>query len=700
MATSGNIDRALTSWLTMRINWVVNSQDVATNKSNVTVKVQLITGNGSISSSASKAIKVSINGTTYNSTTTIGIAKNTTKTLYTKTVDVSHNSDGTKELALNCTLTFDATISGDWWADRYLGGTASLNTIARASTFTRSGTATMGSAQTIKITKKNSSFTHTLKYTWSGSTTTIVTKTTATSYSWTPPVSMAASIPNNPSGTCKLICETYNGSTLVGSDDLSFTLSVPASVVPTISAFTHSEAVTNIKNNFGIYVDTKSKITYAVTAAGAQGSTIKSYSVSIAGQKFSTATGTTKEINVGLTETSDSVGGKNYTATATVTDSRGRTATKEITITVYKYTPPTLTGFTVKRSTSAGVASDEGTALLVSYAAKIASVNNKNSGAIKIERKKTTDSTYTSARSISSFTGTYTENVVLSDITFATDTMYHVKITVSDLAGTTITSVYEVSTAKPMLDFKANKKGVGIGKVATEDDLLDVGYNAKFRGNVSGKALGLGALPTMAENDNANDYTDAGCWCVPTNAQATAMYDAGLNIPSKNAGRFIVVNGTGWDDPATAYKYRLQFYFPYLSSLPAFVRHIRKTDASSWIHGTWKNISGAVEIPFTPVSGVTVTRCTVSFNNDIVTMCFSGKYNAAIATTVSSQKIGSIATGFPTKSVVTCGLQGSGVAACWVTNAGVINIRPVGTNYTANTVIEFNLTWNVEAAWQ
>ena len=529
MATSGNIDRALTSWLTMRINWVVNSQGVATNKSNVTVKVQLITGNGSISSSASKAIKVSINGTEYNSTTTIGIAKNTTKTLYTKTLDIAHNSDGTKELALNCTLTFDATISGDWWGDRYLGGTASLNAIARASTFTRSGTATMGSAQTIKITKKNSSFTHTLKYTWGGSTTTIVTKTTATSYTWTPPVSMAASIPNNPSGTCKLICETYNGSTLVGSDDLSFTLSVPASVVPTISAFTHSEAVTNIKNNFGIYVDTKSKITYAVTAAGAQGSTIKSYSVSIAGQKFSTATGTTKEINVGLTETSDSVGGKEYKATATVTDSRGRTATKEITITVYKYIPPTITGFTVKRSTSAGVANDEGTALLTSYAAKIASVNSKNSGSVTIAYKKTTDSSYTTARSLS-FTGTKTENVVLSNITFETDTMYHVKITVSDLVGTTITSVYEVPTAKPMLDLKANKKGVGIGKVATDDDLLDIGFKTRFYGGI--KPIVIASGTNMDALTTPNRYAGA--------YPANTTYYSNCNLPAYTGKYFTV----------------------------------------------------------------------------------------------------------------------------------------------------------------
>lgn len=487
MATSGNIDNSLASWLTMRINWVVNSQSVANNSSNVTVKVQLITGNGSISSSASKAIKVSINGTTYDSTTTIGIAKNTTKTLYTKTVDVSHNSDGTKSLALNCTLTFDATISGSWWSDKYSSGTATLNAIARASTFTRSGTATMGSAQTIKITRKNSSFTHTLKYTWGGSTTTIVSKTAETSYSWTPPVSMATKIPNASSGTCVLTCETYNGSTLVGTEAISFTLSVPASVVPKITDFAHSEAVAGIMEKFGDYVDTKSKIQYAVFAEGAQGSTIKSYSVSIAGQSFSTATGTTKEINVGLTEFGDDVGSLQVRATVTVTDSRGRSATYSETFKVLRYMPPTLTGVSVKRCNSSGTPDDEGTYLLVSYSAKIASVGALNSGTLSVDYKKTSVSTYSSHTS-KTFKSTLSENLLLNKATFATDTTYHVKITVADYLST-ISSVYEVSTAKPMLDFKANKKGVGVGAVASLDNVFDIGFQTRFYGGILQRVL-------------------------------------------------------------------------------------------------------------------------------------------------------------------------------------------------------------------
>lgn len=529
MATSGNIDRSLASWLTMRINWVVNSQSVANNTSNVTVKVQLITGNGSISSSASKAIEVSINGTTYSSTTTIGIAKNTTKTLYTKTLDIPHNSDGTKSLALNCTLTFDVTISDAWWGDRYLGGTASLNTIARASTFTRTGTAEIGSPQTIKITKKNSSFTHTLKYTWDGTTTTIVTKTADSSYSWTPPASMAAKIPNSTSGTCVLTCETYNGTTLIGSDTLSFTLSVPSSVVPTISAFTHSEAVSGLASKFANYVDTKSKIKFTVTAAGTQGATIKSYNVSIAGQAFTSATGTTKEINLGVKTES----GQFFTATATVTDSRGRTAKATTSILVLPYTPPTITGLSVKRCLSTGEVNDEGTFFLMKFNAKVASVNGKNVGYITIGFKETTATTYTNYITSENFgteLATPEAGVVISNAIFLTDKAYHVKITVVDNL-TTITSVYEVSTAKPMIDLKRNKKGVGIGIVATEDDLLDVGYKTRFYGGIKPMTIASGTnLDTLTKpNKYASEYP------------ANTTYYANCNLPA-NTGRYFTVD--------------------------------------------------------------------------------------------------------------------------------------------------------------
>ena len=570
MATSGTIDRVLSSWLTMRIKWVVNSRDIAKNTSNITVTAQLISGNGRLSIT-SRDVVLTINGTAYTGSSNMSISANTTKSLFSKTVNVEHNTDGSKTVALVCNLYFNSTISGEWWGARELSGTATLNSIERKSTFTRSGTATMGYAQTITITRQSSSFTHTLKYTWAGKTETIATgigasytwtppvsmaskilnatsgsckltlqtysgstligtttltftlsvptkstftrsgtasigskqtitiarksdvythklyctwdgtKTTiatniTTSYEWTPPAEMAKKIPNSTSGTCALTLETYNGTALVGSTMLTFTLSVPTTpdFMPSISAFTLAEAVSGLAEQFVGFVNTKSKIKYTVTAAGAQGSTINSYSISLADQKFTSKTGTTAAISCGA--------GKK-TATVTVTDSRGRIATTTAIFIVYEYTPPSFKSIYVKRCDANGTEDDNGTCMKFCVSVAVAAVNNKNTATYSLAYKFTTSSSYT-ALPLEASGYTYSETTVFESPVFSTENAYDVKFTVTDYFAT-VTSVVELPTSKPMIDYKANHKGIGIGKVAEVDNLLDIGYSTRFYGGIT-----------------------------------------------------------------------------------------------------------------------------------------------------------------------------------------------------------------------
>lgn len=95
----------------------------------------------------------------------------------------------------------------------------------------------LGTNTTITITKDNKAYTHTLKYSFNGATGTIVTKTTATSYVWTPPASTFYSkIPNTTSGYGTITCETYNGNTLVGTTTTGFyAYTVQKVCAPTVS---------------------------------------------------------------------------------------------------------------------------------------------------------------------------------------------------------------------------------------------------------------------------------------------------------------------------------------------------------------------------------------------------------------------------------------------------------------------------------
>lgn len=134
-ASSGNIEKKFhggsTGGYYIGIDWTVNSQSVANNSSNVTAIFYIrSSGNGySISSSATKNITLSINGTSYSGTSTVGIGTNKRKNLLSKTVDVKHNSDGTKTCSFACSGVFGLTLSGTYYGTVSHSGSGTFNTI-------------------------------------------------------------------------------------------------------------------------------------------------------------------------------------------------------------------------------------------------------------------------------------------------------------------------------------------------------------------------------------------------------------------------------------------------------------------------------------------------------------------------------------------------------------------------------------------
>ena len=135
MATSGTIEKKFhggsSGGYYFGIDWKVNSQSTSNNSSNVTASVFIrTTGNGyTISSSATKNITLTINGTSYSGTATVGIGANTKKTLLTKTVDIKHNSDGTKTCAFACSGVLGLTLSGKYYGTVSHSGNGTFNTI-------------------------------------------------------------------------------------------------------------------------------------------------------------------------------------------------------------------------------------------------------------------------------------------------------------------------------------------------------------------------------------------------------------------------------------------------------------------------------------------------------------------------------------------------------------------------------------------
>lgn len=488
-----NITEYFRTGYAVQINYTINSQSITNNSTNVTVKAQLVSGGSyyTISSSATKNGSLTINGTKYSFTFTANLSANQTKTLYTKTLDIPHNSDGTKTLSLSTSLGINVSLSGVYWGTVSASGNVALTTIPRTSSMSLStSTATLGSTSvTVSISRASSSFTHKV-YCKLGSYSKQVNVGSEGSVSipFTPELTIANQLPSSTSGRATIEVQTYNGSTKIGSVTKSLTVNVPSSAVPVINGFNDSPIAAGAATSYG-YVKglSKSKLTIS-SVTESYGASIISYSIS--GGGFSS---TSSSLTTGVLNTAGST-----TFTAKVTDSRGRTATKTCLITVYDYDLPKITKFTVQRCTSGNVLSDDGTYLRVSAAYTFSSVNNQNGVTVAVKYKKSTATTWSDGGTIASGA-----SKVIGGGAIAVDSSYDVAITVTDKFNNTSQSLM-IPTAYAILDILKGGKGISIGKVAETSNLFDIEMNIKARQNLelAGTVNGSANLNISRGNQN------------------------------------------------------------------------------------------------------------------------------------------------------------------------------------------------------
>jgi len=556
MANSGSTSVAVTSYDTLKFTWTITSQSIANNTSTISWVLQLISGSsGAINSTASKNWSVTVNGTTYSGTNTVGIGNNATKTLASGTTNIAHNSDGTKSFSYSFSQYFGITFSGSSIGTKTGSGSGILTTIPRKSTMTV-GNGTLGTELTMTVSKKATSFTHTIKYVSGNYSGTIVEKSSSASVKWTPPVELANGAPNGTSVYIALTIETFNGSTSIGSNKYSITCAIPASVKPSVS-FTVADAMGYL-SKYGAYVQGKSKFKIAVTASEGYNSRIVSYKVVANGKTYTTA-------NV---ETDVIASSGTLTITVTVTDSRGRTATASKTVTVVEYATPKINSLTVKRTNSAGSNDSGGAYLTVVFNATVSSISSKNSAVYKLQYKKKSASSYTTV-TLSAYSKVY--SVTNGTYTFSADTAssYDVILSVTDDFTTA-----EKGGAGPSIKkiFSILSKGLGFafGKIAEIENALEIAFDIYDKhgtqirnGLVFYESNGSTDANTTLEELflSATNTPDGGLWNVrqifyssksaeASRTQHAMPYASGANFGNANKSNFRrhYVNGTGWGE--------------------------------------------------------------------------------------------------------------------------------------------------------
>lgn len=468
MALSGTIKGTTSNkYITARITWSA-TQSKANNTSTITAELFYKKSNLLVPATyGTLKGEIIIAGVSTSVSKHVSLHTNEWISIGTATTTVSHKDDGSASIVISA----KGAISGTSLTSTTISQTIILDTISMATTPVLSNASpTIGNSITITLNRVSMNLTHTLSYTFGSASGTIGTGI-ATSKTWTVPTSLASQFPYATSGTGTIVCQTYNGSTLVGTKSVSFTANLSSGAAPTINSVSISEGTEGLASKFGAYIKNKSKLNVSINASPSTGTTITKYETYIQAVPYSGQTFTSN-----LITTSGNIG-----VTVIVTDSRGFIDSKTYTITILDYSAPTISSFVANRYDSSLTKADDGTYLGVTYKSSITSLNTKNDKNLLIEYKEASAESWTILYSSSEYytwdSTTYSKAGVLD-----ANKAYEVRLTVSDYFGSTI---YEskISTAFTIMDFRSTGKGMGIGK-ASEKDRLEIAMESDFTKNV------------------------------------------------------------------------------------------------------------------------------------------------------------------------------------------------------------------------
>lgn len=341
----------------------------------------------------SEHYKVVVNGSTvHDASHTVSCGSGQTVGIADGYTTVSHNADGSKSISVSASFSCDNT---SYYAPRTgsCSGSLTLTTIPRASSISiDSPSIECGNTININGSSASKNFTHKIYATWNGKTSELVTiasGTTTPSFSYTIPTAWEKDLPNSTSGIATFTLETFSGSNSVGSKSVNATIKVRSGVVPSIGTVSISDT-NSICTGIGQYVQSQSRLKFSIATSGSQGSTVTSVSTKFEGQTYNSSSFTTGTVQ----------GSGTLSYVITVTDSRGRTASKSGSVTVSAYSSPSLTNVTARRANSSYTVDEaSGTYALLHFKVGFTSLTGNNATSFYIQYRASGASSWTKINS-------------------------------------------------------------------------------------------------------------------------------------------------------------------------------------------------------------------------------------------------------------------------------------------------------------
>lgn len=384
---------------------------------------------------------------------------------------VEHASDGTG----SAIIYWKWGVNSPWGKTQNPSGSfrVTLPTIPRASSLSLSTkSVSVGSNITANINRASSSFTHKVEF-YINSSYRQEYADVSTSRTFTIPTSWYNAMPSVESCTAYCKITTYNGSKQIGSPvKKSFKVVVPSSVKPTVGDI---ELTPTKINSNEILIKGKNKLIISVSGCSAgTGSSIKSYKFS--GPSISKIiSSTSASASTSISSVTDVENFTNQVAEikykVTVTDARGRSATKTQTINCYDYYTPYISKWSAFRANSDKSANPNGTYIMCKYTPKYASVNSTNSA--------TVTAYYSDGTTSKSQTGA--SGQVLINLNGDADTTYKVYLKIVDkYSGTKSTTTLIVYGKARILNITADGTGIALGKMADTLNAFDCSLPMKL----------------------------------------------------------------------------------------------------------------------------------------------------------------------------------------------------------------------------
>lgn len=456
-----------------------NSQSIANNTSNVTVKVTASWTYGSYNAAVGSDGKpqangwLTIDGTKYTFASKFNTGQTTSgsQTIFTKTVNVTHSSNGTKTLA--CSASYSTYISAGTVT---ASASKALTTIARKSTLSVAN-GTLGTKQTLTVSRQATSLTHTITAACGSASTTICTKSTDTTPDFTPPASWANQNTSGKSVSVIYTITTYSGSTSLGSNSYTKTCAIPSTEAfcPKVS-LTVSDAL-GYASKYGGYVQGRSKIKVVHALTKSYGAEIKTIKTTVDGKNY-----TASPVTTDIISKSDDV-----SISVTVTDDRENPGTSSATVNFLPYAVPRISSISAKRcdwtKTDGTVVKNGG--LQVTFGAAISALNNINSAAYKLNYKKSSegDDKYTEVP-LTNYAGNYAPSGGVYTFEADTTSSYDIMLLATDDFESVPKYINGPSVNKLFSIITSGIGGWAFGKIAELVGYLDVAFKTLFRDHV------------------------------------------------------------------------------------------------------------------------------------------------------------------------------------------------------------------------